>query len=185
MMPNSLSISSQILHRKSTAIFCAEYATHNGASRVLALFGEQFARQFMSESLTWYDHLIFAMVPLGILTAITGAIRVHGPQVARSFIGRARETRALSEIELMSSTSQEVCELFNGSSIIRAMGRPKITQFLVFPELYDTLEERYKKLDFPLRDTEPVSEREDSSCGIHSLESAISKDVKLMNFGST
>ncbi|EWZ84241.1 hypothetical protein FOWG_12054 [Fusarium oxysporum f. sp. lycopersici MN25] len=150
---------------------------------VLALFGEQFARQFMSESLTWYDHLIFAMVPLGILTAITGAIRVHGPQVARSFIGRARETRALSEIELMSSTSQEVCELFNGSSIIRAMGRPKITQFLVFPELYDTLEERYKKLDFPLRDTEPVSEREDSSCGIHSLESAISKDVKLMNFG--
>ncbi|KAI3587286.1 hypothetical protein IWW34DRAFT_875 [Fusarium oxysporum f. sp. albedinis] len=150
---------------------------------VLALFGEQFARQFMSESLTWYDHLIFAMVPLGILTAITGAIRVHGPQVARSFIGRARETRALSEIELMSSTSQEVCELFNGSSIIRAMGRPKITQFLIFPERYDTLEGSYKKFDFPSRDTEPVSEPKDSSCGIHSLGSAISKDVELMKFG--
>ncbi|KAF4946652.1 hypothetical protein FGADI_11041 [Fusarium gaditjirri] len=137
---------------------------------VLALFGEQFARQFMSESLTWYDHLIFAMVPLGILTAITGAIRVHGPQVARSFIGRARETRALSEIELMSSTSQEVCELFNGSSIIRAMGRPKITQFLIFPELYDNLEGSYKKFDFPSRDTELDPEPE-GSCGIHSLES--------------
>ncbi|SPJ88726.1 uncharacterized protein FTOL_12620 [Fusarium torulosum] len=150
---------------------------------VLALFGEQFARQFMSESLIWYDHLIFAMVPLGIITAITGAIRVHGPQVARSFIGRARETRALSEIELMSSTSQEVCELFNGSSIIRAMGRPKITQFLIFPKHYDNLEGRYKKFDFQLRDTEPVSEPEDRSCGIHSLESVISKDVELMKFG--
>jgi hypothetical protein len=138
----------------------------------------------MSESLTWYDHLIFAMVPLGILTAITGAIRVHGPQVARSFIGRARETRALSEIELMSSTSQEVCELFNGSSIIRAMGRPKITQFLIFPEHYDDLEGSYKTFDIPLRDPDSVSEPEDRSCGIHSLESVISKDVELMTLGS-
>ncbi|KAF2177787.1 hypothetical protein K469DRAFT_541826, partial [Zopfia rhizophila CBS 207.26] len=58
---------------------------------LLALFGEQFARQFISESLTWLDHIIFAMAPLGILTAIVGAIRVSGPSSARAFIGRARE----------------------------------------------------------------------------------------------
>jgi hypothetical protein len=96
----------------------------------------------MSESLTWVDHLIFAMVPLGIITAITAAIRVQGMQVAKAFVGRARENRALAEIELMSSTSGEVCELFNGNSIVRAMGAPKIEQFLIFPNEYDALEKR-------------------------------------------
>jgi hypothetical protein len=51
------------------------------------------------------------MVPLGILTMITGAIRVQGSKMARSFIGRARENRALTELELMLSISGEVCEL--------------------------------------------------------------------------
>src|SRR4051794_26471573 len=85
---------------------------------VLALFGEKFATQFASESLDWLDHLIFAMVPLGIVTAMTAAIRVQGPRAARAFIGRARENVATSEIELMSSTSNEVCELFNGKGIV-------------------------------------------------------------------
>ncbi|KAJ4322380.1 hypothetical protein N0V84_004851 [Fusarium piperis] len=38
---------------------------------LLALFGEQFARQFLSESLSFEDHIIIAVVPLGILTIIT------------------------------------------------------------------------------------------------------------------
>ena len=99
----------------------------------------------MSESMTWIDHLIFSLVPLGIITVITGAIRVSGPPVARSFIGRARENRALAEIELMSSTSNEVCELFNGHSIVRAMGEPKITEFLIFPDEYRQLEKRLSR----------------------------------------
>ncbi|KAK2807284.1 hypothetical protein FQN50_005437 [Emmonsiellopsis sp. PD_5] len=108
---------------------------------LLALFGEQFARQFMSQSLSWLDHIVFAMVPLGIVTAVIGAIRVCGPKWARAVIGRARETRAVAEIELMSSTSREVCELFNGKSIVRAMGEPQIKQFLLFPHLYDEMSE--------------------------------------------
>ncbi|KAF2835942.1 hypothetical protein M501DRAFT_1060563 [Patellaria atrata CBS 101060] len=58
-----------------------------------ALFGEQFAKQFMSETLTWLDHIIFAMAPLGILTVISAAIRVSDPEWAKAMIGRARENR--------------------------------------------------------------------------------------------
>jgi hypothetical protein len=144
---------------------------------IFALFGEQFATQFASESLTWIDHLVFAMVPLGILTMITGAIRVSGPRIARSFIGRARENRALAEIELMSSTSGEVCELFNGKSIIRATGTPKLAQFLVFPESYRELENGFKDFDTvgakPLKDAKPPA---DTSCGIHSVLTAVTTE---------
>jgi hypothetical protein len=61
----------------------------------------------MSESMGWLDNVIFAMAPLGIVTAIVGAIRVGGPVWLKAVIGRARENRAAAEIELMSSTSHE------------------------------------------------------------------------------
>jgi hypothetical protein len=163
-------------------------------ARLLALFGDQFAKQFTSESLTWVDHLIFAMVPLGILTAIAGAIRVQGPRIAKSFIGRGRENRALAEIELMSSTSKEVCELFNGKSIIRVMGKPRIAQILVFPREYRELKKRDEEIDqmsmgsstaadstgnnksnLDKNTTEETMER-DVSCGIHTLKTASSQE---------
>lgn len=72
---------------------------------LLALFGEQFAKQFTSESMGWLDNVIFAMAPLGIITALVGAIRVDGPVWLKAVIGRSRENRAAAEIELMSSTS--------------------------------------------------------------------------------
>ncbi|KAF1829329.1 hypothetical protein BDW02DRAFT_510211 [Decorospora gaudefroyi] len=129
---------------------------------LLALFGEQFARQFMSESLTWLDHIIFAMAPLGIITAIVGAIRVAGPPWARAFIGRARESRAAVEIELMSSTSREVCEVYNGKGVVRAMGTPKLTQFILFPPEY--------------RD-------HDRTCGIHTLKTAYDREPPYLEKG--
>ena len=70
------------------------------------------------------------MGPLGILTAIVSAIRVSGPSWLRAVIGRARENRAAVEIELMSSTSQEVCEVWNGQGIVRALGKPGIRQII-------------------------------------------------------
>lgn len=151
---------------------------------ILALFGEQFATQFASESLTWIDHLVFAMVPLGILAMITGAIRVSGPRIARSFIGRARENRALAEIELMSSTSGEVCELFNGKAIVRATGKPMIAQFLVFPGRYEELEGQFKEIDKrggPRSRT--IVMPSDRSLGIHSLRSATG-DEEMSGTGS-
>lgn len=101
---------------------------------ILALFGEQFARQFLSETFTWEDHIIFACIPLGIMTAISGAIRVQGNGLFRAVIGRARENHAAAEIEYMSSTSTEVCELYNGEGIVRTMGKPYIGQIIICPD---------------------------------------------------
>lgn len=112
------------------------------------------------------------MVPLGIITAITGALRVQGMPIAKAFIGRARENRAQAEIELMSSTSGEVCEIFNGNSIVRAMGNPEIAQFLIFPHQYEQCENDWKKFD-QMADTNPLKHNPaEVSCGIHSLQTA-------------
>jgi hypothetical protein len=100
---------------------------------LLALFGEAVAKQFMSESLGWSDNIIFAMAPLGIITAMVGAIRVGGPNWLKAIIGRAREHRATAEMELMSSTSRETCELWNGSQIVRVMGAPGVAQLIYAP----------------------------------------------------
>lgn len=48
---------------------------------------EQVAKQFMSQSTGWADNIVFAMAPLGIITAVTGAIRVGGPTWLKAVIG--------------------------------------------------------------------------------------------------
>jgi hypothetical protein len=88
----------------------------------------------------WLDHIIFAMAPLGILTAVVAAIRVGGPSWLRVVIGRARENRATVEVELMSSTSHEVCELWNGQGIVRTIGRPEIQQIIYLDHFKDNQE---------------------------------------------
>jgi len=50
--------------------------------------------------------------------------------MVEAVVGRARENRATVEMELMSSTSHEVCELWNGQGIVRTMGRPGIQQII-------------------------------------------------------
>lgn len=97
---------------------------------LLSLFGEQFAKQFMSESFGWSDHILFAMAPLGIITAMVGAIRVSGPRWLNAVIGRARENRAMAEQELMSSASNEVCEMWNGQQLVRIPGAPEIRELI-------------------------------------------------------
>jgi hypothetical protein len=78
----------------------------------------------------WLEYVIFAMGPLGIITAIVSAIRVGGPLWMKAVIGRARENRATVELELMSSTSHEVCELWNGQGIVRSMGKPEVKEII-------------------------------------------------------
>jgi hypothetical protein len=98
------------------------------------LFGDTFAQQFLRESFTWLDHIIFAMAPLGIITAVVGAVRVGGPPWLKAVIGRARENRASAELDLMSSTSHEVCELWNGAGLVRTMGKGMVKQIIFFTE---------------------------------------------------
>lgn len=58
---------------------------------LLALFGESITKQYLSESTSFLDYLIFAMAPIGILTAIISTIRVCGYSSLRTFIGRSQE----------------------------------------------------------------------------------------------
>ena len=97
---------------------------------LLALFGEQVTKQFMSESTTIGNNFIFAMAPLGILTAVVSAIRVCGGASLRAFIGRAQEGGGIAEAELCSSTSRDVCELYHNGAIVRVFGRPKILEIV-------------------------------------------------------
>ena len=82
------------------------------------------------------------MAPLGILTTMTAAIRVHGVPWMRAVIGRARENRATVELELMSSTSHDMCEIWNGHGIIRTMGAPEVKQIIYLEDYkeYEDLE---------------------------------------------
>lgn len=73
------------------------------------------------------------MAPLGVLTAIVGAIRVGGAKWLKRLVGRARENFADVEIELMLSVSKEICELWDGRSIVRSRGNPQIKQIIHLP----------------------------------------------------
>lgn len=59
--------------------------------RLISLFGDNFTTQYLGESFTSWDHIVFAMGPVGIVTAITGSIRLGGPMWLRAIIGKARE----------------------------------------------------------------------------------------------
>lgn len=100
---------------------------------VLALFGEQVAKQFLSESMGWPDNILFATAPLGVITGIVSAIRVGGPAWLKALVGRAREGRADVELELMSSNSLDVGEMWNGQTIVRVLGTPSVFQLLYTP----------------------------------------------------
>ncbi|KAL5083145.1 hypothetical protein Trisim1_001938 [Trichoderma cf. simile WF8] len=102
---------------------------------LIALFGEQATKQFLSESTTFLDNFLFAMAPLGILTGVVSAIRVCGGPSLRAFIGRAQERGGIAEAELCSSTSRDVCELYHNGAIVRVFGRPKILEIVFDPEL--------------------------------------------------
>ncbi|KAF4464294.1 ankyrin repeat [Fusarium albosuccineum] len=102
---------------------------------ILALFGERVTMQFMSQALGWADCIALAMAPLGILTIIVSAIRVGGPMWLKAIVGRAKENISAAEIELMSSTSREVCELYNGKSIVRCQGTAPVWEYIcLFPK---------------------------------------------------
>ncbi|KAL9094734.1 MAG: hypothetical protein Q9165_003004 [Trypethelium subeluteriae] len=74
------------------------------------------------------------MAPIGILTAIVSAIRVCGSPSLRALVGRAQEGGAAAEAELCSSTSRDVCGLFNNGGIARVLGNPKILEAVHVPD---------------------------------------------------
>lgn len=102
---------------------------------LFVLFGESMTKQYLSESTSFLDYFIFAMAPIGILTAIVSAIRVCGHSSLRAFIGRSQEGEGTVEAELCTSTSRDVCELFNRGGITRVLGKPNILELIYLPEI--------------------------------------------------
>ncbi|KAF5579669.1 2-oxoisovalerate dehydrogenase subunit mitochondrial precursor [Fusarium pseudocircinatum] len=85
---------------------------------LLTLFGEQVTKQFLSMSMGWADNILLAMGPLGVITIVVSAIRVGGDKRLRALIG----SQSAAEQELLSSTSENVCEMWNGQQIVRLIG---------------------------------------------------------------
>ncbi|KAF4450960.1 hypothetical protein F53441_6021 [Fusarium austroafricanum] len=100
---------------------------------IISLFGEQITKQFLSESTTVLDTIIFCIAPLGIITAVVSCIRVRGGSFLKSVVGRAREPHGMAEVELCSSTSDDVCELWSNGGVCRVFGGPKILEFFYRP----------------------------------------------------
>ncbi|KAK5993521.1 hypothetical protein PT974_06953 [Cladobotryum mycophilum] len=111
--------------------FTNDLATNVGP--LLALFGESMTKQYLSESTSFLDYFIFAMAPIGILTIMVSTIRLCGRPSLRAFIGRSQEGDGAVEAELCTSTSRDVCELFNRGSITRVLGRPNILELVYDP----------------------------------------------------
>ena len=103
--------------------------------------------QFMSQALGWEDCLLLAMAPLGIITILVSAIRVGGPAWLKAIVGRARENMSAAEMELMSSTSKEICELYNGQTIARCQGSTPVWEFIYLIPTTIQKQDTNKKLD--------------------------------------
>lgn len=107
--------------------------TNNFASDIgplLALFGEKMTIQYLSESTSFLDYFIFAMAPIGIITAMVSTIRLCGNASLRAFTGRSQEGEGSIETELCTSISRDVCELFTKGGVQRVLGRPSILELV-------------------------------------------------------
>ncbi|KAL2122405.1 hypothetical protein VTJ04DRAFT_2860 [Mycothermus thermophilus] len=89
--------------------FADKFATD--LAPILTLFGEQVTKQFLSESISILDCIIFGMAPIGIITAVVSVIRLYGEPWLKAIVGRAQEPHGAPEAELCSSTSGDVCEM--------------------------------------------------------------------------
>ncbi|KAI1394335.1 uncharacterized protein F4822DRAFT_424813 [Hypoxylon trugodes] len=101
---------------------------------LVSLLGESPTKQYISECLATEDIIIFAAAPIGVITAIVSAIRVCGTPSLRAFVSRAQEGAGAIEAELCSSTSRDVCELYNNGGIARVFGRPKLLEIVRDPQ---------------------------------------------------
>jgi len=121
---------------------------------ILALFGERITTQFFSQSFTVYDCIVFTACPIGIITAIASVIRVATLKVWKTMIGRGMENQATVELERLSSTSREVCELWSGRNLVKVMGSPGILELVYTPSL----------------DSDSTGQQNPTDCGIFTLK---------------
>ncbi|KAJ6133278.1 hypothetical protein N7471_008493 [Penicillium samsonianum] len=113
---------------------------------LITLFGERLTKQFLSESVSILDNVIFALSPLGVLTAVVSVIRICGSSSLRAFVGRAQEGPAEAESELLPCVSESTAELFNDGGITRVFGRPKIVEIVAWEDVDHKTGEKETKI---------------------------------------
>ncbi|KAI1742809.1 hypothetical protein F4680DRAFT_411795 [Xylaria scruposa] len=94
---------------------------------LLALFGDEVTKQFLAGSIYFPDVILLGVAPIGIIAIMTSAIRVSGNRLLKSFIGRARDSPDDEEKEILTSTSVNVREIWNGTRVVRQTGKSKTT----------------------------------------------------------
>jgi hypothetical protein len=141
----------------ASAVDASTFA-NNAASDLgplITLFGDNVTTQFLKSSFSVFDSILFAMAPIGIITAITSAIRVGSIKLLKTLIGRSRESLESVEIELLSSTSQNVSEIWNGYDLVRESGNGNVLEVVYRRCLVETPEEpegeQYYSLLFVIR----------------------------------
>ena len=118
-----------LIYARSHQIF-----TGDVSHRLLALFGGEFANHYLSQSTSWLDSIILAAGPLGVPTIIVATIRVAGSRLLKMLIGQARESNPSIEKALKSSTSNEVCERWDGTKVIRLETKDPLIKELIHTE---------------------------------------------------
>lgn len=116
----------------TSALDASDFA-NNAASDLgplITLFGENVTAQFLKSSFSVFDSILFAMAPIGIITAISSAIRVGSITLLKTLIGRAQESLEAVEIEVLSSTSDDVCEIWNGNELVRVTGNGNVLEII-------------------------------------------------------
>ncbi|KGO75338.1 hypothetical protein PITC_001920 [Penicillium italicum] len=113
---------------------------------LITLFGERLTKQFLSESISALDNVIFALSPLGVLTSVVSVIRICGSSSLRAFVGRAQEGPAEAESELLPCVSESTAELFNDGGITRVFGRPKIVEIVAWEDVDHNTGEKGTKI---------------------------------------
>ncbi|GCB20061.1 hypothetical protein AAWM_02946 [Aspergillus awamori] len=98
---------------------------------LLGVFGQEQTNYFLCQSVDWFDYVLFAVGPLGVVWVVAATIRALGGPFLKHKIGRAFESEAMIERDLMSSTSEKVCELWNGETVDRLIGDAQIQEFWI------------------------------------------------------
>jgi hypothetical protein len=97
-------------------------------SSLLALFGRDATNQFLSQSVSILDWVIFATAPLGIPFAVIAVNRISRMEFSKSLIGLAEDRVWDVEKDLMSSTSEDVSEFWDGEKVVRVVGRSRVSE---------------------------------------------------------
>lgn len=125
----------------------------------------------MSQAMGIADCILLAVAPIGAITTVVSAIRVAGPAWLKSFIGRARENLSAAEVEVMSSTSKETCELWNGHSVVRCPGSADIYQFIcLIPNKHKVSTLSNKRLNIQYKTLKDIEKEADKTTERDNIE---------------